>query len=62
MHGITRPAQANLSTMPGFKNSMNDAQMESLLQYMRTRFAPDKPAWNNLRKKIAEIRQQQGHP
>ncbi|MGX9935991.1 c-type cytochrome [Advenella kashmirensis] len=62
MHGITRPAQANLSTMPGFKNSMNDAQMESLLQYMRTRFAPDKPAWNNLRKKIAEIRQQPGHP
>lgn len=62
MHGITRPAQANLSTMPGFKNSMNDAQMESLLQYMRARFAPDKPAWNNLRKKIAEIRQQPGHP
>lgn len=62
MHGITRPAQANLSTMPGFKSSMNDAQMESLLQYMRARFAPDKPAWNNLRKKIAEIRQQPGHP
>jgi len=62
MHGITRPAQANLSTMPGFKNSMNDAQMETLLQYLRTRFAPDKPAWTHLRKKIAEIRQQQGHP
>ncbi|AHG65176.1 c-type cytochrome [Advenella mimigardefordensis] len=62
MHGITRPAQANLSTMPGFKHSMNDAQMASLLQYMRTRFAPDKPAWNNLPEKIANIRQQQGHP
>jgi len=62
MHGITRPAQAHLSTMPGFKGSMNDAQMESLLQYMRKRFAPDKPAWDNLRKKIANIRQQPGHP
>lgn len=61
MHGITQPAQANLSSMPGFKNSMSDAQMESLLQYMRARFAPDKPAWNDLREKIANIRQQPGH-
>ncbi|MGG4581939.1 c-type cytochrome [Alcaligenes sp. Me129] len=61
MHGITRPAQPALGSMPGFKNSMNDEQMEDLLNYMRARFAPDKPAWTGLKDKIATIREQKGH-
>ncbi len=61
MHGITRPAQASLGAMPAFKDSMNDQQMEDLLNYMRARFAPDKPAWKGLKDKIAAIRQQKGH-
>lgn len=61
MHGITRPAQPTLGSMPGFKNSMNDEQMEDLLNYMRARFAPDKPAWTGLKDKIATIRKQKGH-
>ncbi len=62
MHGITRPAVAGLGSMPGFKNSMNDEQMASLLSYMRKRFAPDQPAWKNLKEKIGQIRTQPGHP
>ncbi len=62
MHGISRPALANLSTMPAFKHSMNDTQLESLVHYMRKRFAPDKAAWNNVSGKIATIRKQAGHP
>ncbi|WP_394061549.1 c-type cytochrome [Alcaligenes sp. WGS1538] len=61
MHGITRPAQPSLGSMPGFKDSMNDQQMEELLVYMRARFAPDKPAWSGLKEKIAAIREQKGH-
>ncbi len=61
MHGITRPAQPTLGSMPGFKDSMNDRQMEDLLAYMRARFAPDKPAWTGLKGKIAAIREQKGH-
>ena len=62
MHGITRPAVAGLGSMPGFKHSMNDEQMASLLSYMRKRFAPDRPAWTNLKEKIGRIREQPGHP
>jgi nicotinate dehydrogenase subunit B len=40
---------------------MNDEQMEDLLNYMRARFAPDKPAWTGLKDKIATIREQKGH-
>ena len=38
-----------------------DEQMEDLLNYMRARFAPDKPAWTGLKDKIATIREQKGH-
>ncbi|HLS41952.1 MAG TPA: molybdopterin-dependent oxidoreductase [Paenalcaligenes sp.] len=62
LHGISQPALPNLSTMPGFKDSMGDTQLEELVHYMRKRFAPDKPAWTNVREKIAAIRQQPGHP
>ncbi|HCA15873.1 MAG TPA: hypothetical protein DEO64_01840 [Alcaligenes faecalis] len=61
MHGITRPAQPTLGSMPAFKNSMNDEQMEDLLNYMRARFAPGKPAWTGLKDKITTIREQKGH-
>ena len=32
--------------MPGFKDSLSEAQMLDLVGWMRQRFAPDKPAWS----------------
>jgi len=60
LHGIPDPALPNLGYMPGFKDSLNDAQLLELLTYMRQRFAPGKPAWQNLPEKIRAIRQMAG--
>lgn len=56
LHGIEDPAVNSLGNMPGFGASMNNQQLETLLSYLRLRFAPDKPAWNDLGKKIEAIR------
>ncbi|CAM5433786.1 c-type cytochrome [Eoetvoesiella caeni] len=56
LHGIEDPAVNSLGNMPGFGASMNNQQLETLLSYLRVRFAPDKPAWTDLGKKIETIR------
>ncbi|MDX3893424.1 c-type cytochrome [Pusillimonas sp.] len=56
LHGIDDPAMAELGYMPGFGDSMNDEQLETLLEYLRMRFAPDKPAWEGLPEKIRSLR------
>lgn len=56
LHGIEDPAVNSLGNMPGFGASMNNQQLETLLSYLRVRFAPDKPAWADLGKKIETIR------
>jgi len=56
LHGIPEPALPALGYMPGFKDSLNDGQLIDLLIYMRQRFAPDKPAWQNLPEKIRALR------
>ena len=58
MHGIADPTQLGLGDMPGFKDSLNNAQMKDLLVYMRARFAPEKAPWQGLDQKIDEIRNQ----
>jgi nicotinate dehydrogenase subunit B len=61
LHGIREPANPDLGYMPGFANSFNDAQMSDLLTYLRSSFAPDKPAWNGLDASIARSRAQTPH-
>jgi nicotinate dehydrogenase subunit B len=34
--------------MPAFANSLDDRQLADLLAYLRDRFAPDKPPWDDL--------------
>jgi len=60
LHGIDNPAMAELGYMPGFGDSMNDQQLETLLAYLRMRFAPDKPAWEGLPEKIRSLREGAG--
>ena len=46
LHGIQQPPSKQAGFMPGFKDSLSDAQMVALLSWMRARYAPDKPAWS----------------
>jgi nicotinate dehydrogenase subunit B len=56
LHGITEPASSDLGYMPAFRASMNDAQVEELVTFLRQQFAPDKPAWVGVRETIARVR------
>jgi nicotinate dehydrogenase subunit B len=48
VEGITNPVNGELGAMPGFADSLNDQQLTELIRYLRTRFAPDKPAWDGI--------------
>ena len=42
--------------MPGFADSLTDAQVEQLASYLRARFAPDKPGWGELTAEVSRVR------
>ncbi|OZI42464.1 cytochrome [Bordetella genomosp. 5] len=48
LNGIAEPADAALGTMPGFRDSLDDAQVADLVAYLRARHAPDQPAWEDV--------------
>jgi nicotinate dehydrogenase subunit B len=56
LHGVTSPASSDLGYMPGFKDSMTDGQIAELVSYLREQFAPDKPAWNDVRTTVNRAR------
>lgn len=56
LHGIVEPVSSDLGYMPAFRNSMSDTQVEELVTFLRRQFAPDKPAWTNVRETIARLR------
>ena len=56
LEGVIMPAHADLGAMPGFADSFSDAQVADLLRYIRARFAPSEPAWENLESNTARIR------
>jgi mono/diheme cytochrome c family protein len=54
-----RPVEGERSPiMPGFANSMNDAQIASLLNYLRARFS-NQPAWTGIENSVAAARRTQ---
>jgi nicotinate dehydrogenase subunit B len=57
LHGIAKPAFSDLGYMPGYKDSMNDAQIATLVSYLRGQFAPDKPVWTDVSRSVSRIRQ-----
>jgi nicotinate dehydrogenase subunit B len=61
LHGIREPANPDLGYMPGFADSFSDAQVADLLAYMRSAFAPDKPAWEGLEAQVARGRERKAH-
>jgi len=46
LHGVQQPASRDIGFMPAFQNSLSNAQIVSLVQWMRQRYAPGKPAWS----------------
>jgi nicotinate dehydrogenase subunit B len=56
LHGVQTPASSDLGYMPAFKDSLSDEQVAALVSYLRAQFAPDKPAWSDVRTIIGRIR------
>jgi nicotinate dehydrogenase subunit B len=56
LHGISAPAFSDLGYMPGFRDSLNDEQIEQLVSYLRGQFAPGRPAWSDIRATVGRVR------
>jgi nicotinate dehydrogenase subunit B len=56
LDGITTPASSDLGYMPAFGHSMSEAQVEELVTFLRSQFAPDKPAWTGVKDAITRVR------
>lgn len=57
LEGVRAPASADIGFMPSFAEALNDVQIAQLASYMRARFAPDRPAWDDLTNSVARIRE-----
>jgi nicotinate dehydrogenase subunit B len=57
LDGIAEPAHPDLGHMPGFGDSLGDAQVAELVRFLRQRFAPGQPAWNDVAGTVARLRQ-----
>ncbi|WP_159916830.1 cytochrome c [Pantoea sp. 18069] len=56
LNGIQTPANEALGHMPGFRDSLDDAQILDLIAYLRERFAPEEKAWPHETKAISKLR------
>lgn len=57
LHGIDTPVSSDLGYMPAFKGSLNAEQVADLVIYLRSQFAPDKPAWNEVETAVRKVMQ-----
>ncbi|MES5482376.1 molybdopterin-dependent oxidoreductase [Bradyrhizobium sp. INPA03-11B] len=57
LHGIAKPAVTDLGYMPAFRDSMTDRQVAELASFLRSQFAPGKPAWTDVAATVGRIRQ-----
>jgi len=56
LDGIRSPATAEIGFMPAFRHSLDDDQIATLASYMRSRYAPDQPAWKDLPAAVSRLR------
>jgi nicotinate dehydrogenase subunit B len=56
LDGARPEGLSELGAMPAFSHHLDDAQIADLAAYLRARFAPDKPAWTELREASARLR------
>lgn len=55
LEGVREPATRDIGFMPAFRHALDDRQLAELVDYMRRRFAPDKPPWRDLEQAIARV-------
>jgi len=56
LDGANTSGEQSHGAMPAFRGSLDDRQLADLLDYLRSRFASDKPAWRALEAAAARIR------
>jgi len=56
LDGLWRPPFPTIGHMPAFRHALDDAQIVDLARYMRLRFAPGQPAWDQLPAAVARLR------
>lgn len=60
LEGVRNPASKDIGFMPSFADALDDRQIAELAQYMRARFAPQEPAWQDLPARVREARSRIG--
>ena len=58
LQGLQAPPSREVGFMPSFRHSLNDAQIADIVGWMRSRYAPDRPAWDKLPQRVAQLRLQ----
>lgn len=61
LQGMPAPPNSELGAMPAYADTLDDRQIAQLAQYLRARFAPDKPAWQDLENTVARLRAPPAH-
>jgi nicotinate dehydrogenase subunit B len=56
LDGIAVPAHPDLGHMPGFRDSLGDGQIAELVRFLRQRFAPGQPPWQDVGRAVARLR------
>lgn len=56
LYGLPAAEAARSPIMPGFAATLNDRQMAVLATYLRSRFANNKPAWNDVENTVRQAR------
>jgi len=62
LDGIQAPPSVETGFMPGFRDSLTEAQLTELVQWMRLRFAPGQAPWANLADTVRRIREEPMRP
>ncbi len=58
LQGLQAPPSRDVGFMPSFRHSLNDAQIAEIVGWMRARYAPERPAWDHLQARVAQLRAQ----
>ena len=56
LDGVQAPATREIGFMPGFRDALTDRQIAELAHYLRQRFAPGRPPWDDVESAVARVR------
>jgi len=62
LEGVREPAGREVGFMPAFRDSLDDRQIAQLAAYMRQRYAPGRPPWQDLEREVARVRREPTSP